>query len=155
VAENAASTSPTVLLTRLSRQVYRRASEDELGMKLKSFGTLAALRERGATAQQLLAEQLCIDANALVLILNDLEENGFAERRRDTADRRRHIVEMTPKGQAALARAETYIASIEDDVLGGLDPAQRAQLQELLSAALAEVPATATATATTAAAGVS
>jgi DNA-binding MarR family transcriptional regulator len=136
VAENAAS-SPTVLLTRLSRQVYRRASEEQLGMKLKSFGTLAYLREAGAISQQGLGEHLCLDANALVLILNDLEANGFAERRRDPADRRRHVVEMTPKGQRALARAETYIASIEDDVLGGLDLEQRAQLQELLTAALA------------------
>jgi DNA-binding MarR family transcriptional regulator len=144
VADNAAGTSPTVLLTRLSRQVYRRASEGLLGMKLKSFGTLAYLRDQGAIGQQNLGEQLCVDANALVLILNDLEANGFAERRRDPADRRRHIVQATPEGLAALARAETYIASIEDDVLSALDAEQRATLQELLAAALqgnAAVPA--------------
>jgi DNA-binding MarR family transcriptional regulator len=143
VADHAASSSPTVLLTRLVRQVYRRASEDELGMKLKSFGTLARLREAGAIGQQGLGEQLCLDANALVLILNDLEENGYAQRRRDPADRRRHIVEATPEGLAALARAETYIASIEDDVLSGLDAEQRATLQELLATALAAEPAAA------------
>jgi DNA-binding MarR family transcriptional regulator len=145
VGANAASTSATVLLTRLVRQVYRRASEQELGMKLKSFGTMAHLRDQGAVPQQILGEQMGVDANALVLILNDLEANGFAQRRRDPADRRRHIVEATPEGLAALARAETYIASIEDDVLGGLDPRQRATLQELLGQALSDVPADATA----------
>lgn len=132
MAEQPASTSPTVLLTRLSRQVYRRATEEQLGMKLKSFATLAHLRDHGAIGQQGLGEHMCLDANALVLILNDLEDEGYAERRRDPADRRRHIVEATPAGMAALAEAETYIASIEEDILGGLDVGERDELQRLL-----------------------
>jgi hypothetical protein len=33
-----------VLLTRLARLVYKAASEDALGMKLKAYATLSALR---------------------------------------------------------------------------------------------------------------
>jgi DNA-binding MarR family transcriptional regulator len=136
VADHTPNNGSTVLLTRLSRQVYRRVTDEQLGMKLKSFVALNHMRDIGPISQQTLAEHLCIDANTLVLILNDLESLGYAERRRDPSDRRRHIVESTPAGLAALARAEAHIASIEDDMLGGLSADERAALQELLARAL-------------------
>jgi DNA-binding MarR family transcriptional regulator len=136
VAEPVRTASATVLLTRLVRQVYRRSDVDQLGMSLKAFATLTHLREQDVTGQQALAGFLCIDANALVLVLNELEDAGYARRRRDPADRRRHIVESTPAGLAALARAEAWMSSIEDDVLGTLEPQERTQLQALLARAL-------------------
>ena len=60
---------------------------------------------------------LCVDANNLVLLLNDLESREFAFRRRDPADRRRHLVEITDEGLRAFDSAEKGIESVEDDVL--------------------------------------
>jgi DNA-binding MarR family transcriptional regulator len=132
------STTPgvTVLVTQLTRLLYRRASDEVLGMRVKEFTTLAVLRDHGPVPQQELGEQLCVDANNLVLLLNDLEAREFALRRRDPADRRRHLVELTDEGRRALATAEKGIAGVEDEVLARLDPEQRAELTALLTAAL-------------------
>ena len=130
----------TVLLTQLSRVVYRRTSEDLLGMRLKEFVMLAHLREHAPTPQQDLGEILCIDANNLVLLLNELESRGFAYRRRDPSDRRRHLVEITDEGQAALDTGEQGIESVEDEVLASLTDGERVELQALLVKAIDGAP---------------
>jgi len=130
----------TVLLMQLLRVVYRRAPEPVLGMRLKEFAALSHLRDHGAAAQQAMGETMCLDPNNLVLLLNDLEAAGLALRRRDPADRRRHIVDITPKGRAALRRAERGLESIEDDVLAALGPDDRAALRALLVRALDGAP---------------
>jgi len=126
----------TVLVTQLSRFIYRRTSEELLGMRVKEFASLAILREHSPVPQQELGEILCVDANNLVLLLNDLESREFALRRRDPADRRRHLVEITDEGMRALVAAEKGIESVEDDVLAPLTRTERDQLQELLAKAL-------------------
>jgi DNA-binding MarR family transcriptional regulator len=130
------ATGSIVLLTRLARVVYRRSTVDLVGMSLKDLAVLAYLRDSGVAGQQALAEALCIDANNCVLVLNELEESGFIERRRDPADRRRHLVELTDSGRHALERAEQAQGSVEDDVLGALSAKERDELQRLLCRAL-------------------
>jgi DNA-binding MarR family transcriptional regulator len=130
------SPGAVVLLTRLARQVYRRSTEGLLGMRLKEFVTLVHLRDQGPFAQQALGDTLCLDPNNLVLLLNDLETAELVTRRRDPADRRRHIVEITPSGLTALERAERSMESVEDEVLAGLDGGERDQLRTLLARAL-------------------
>jgi DNA-binding MarR family transcriptional regulator len=125
-----------VLLTRMARQVYRTATDDLLGMGLKQFVLLNHLHEDVGVPQQQLAEHLCLGANLLVLLLNTAEEAGWAERRRDPADRRRHLVHRTPAGTAALTRAERAMDSVEDRVLDRLTPDERAALRSLLARAL-------------------
>jgi MarR family transcriptional regulator, temperature-dependent positive regulator of motility len=126
------------LLTRLSRVVYARATEEVLGMRLKQFITLDYLRGQGnsAVTQQGLGQTLHLDANNCVILLNDLESDGYVERRRDPSDRRRHIVEMTDAGRRALEDAEVRLETIEDDVLGNLSASERSALRELLAKAL-------------------
>jgi DNA-binding MarR family transcriptional regulator len=132
------STAPgaTVLLTHLTKLIYRRASDELLGMRVKEFSTLAMLRDHSPIPQQELGEMLCVDANNLVLLLNDLESREFAFRRRDPADRRRHLVEITDEGLRAFDSAEKGIESVEDDVLASLSRDERIQLQKLLAKAL-------------------
>jgi DNA-binding MarR family transcriptional regulator len=130
----------TVLLTQLSRVVYRRTPEELLGMRMKEFVMLAHLREHNPIPQQELGEMLCIDANNLVLLLNELELKKFALRRRDPADRRRHLVEITDEGLRSFENAEKGIESVEDDVLASLTSQERIELQVLLSRALEGVP---------------
>src|SRR5919197_5403797 len=77
-----------VLLTRLSRAVYRAAKEETLGMTLKQYATLASLRVPGSLPQQELCVSMHLDPNNCVLLLNDLEASGYVRRLRDPADRR-------------------------------------------------------------------
>jgi DNA-binding MarR family transcriptional regulator len=128
-----------VLLTRLAREVYGASSEEVLGMRLKQSMLLGDLSDSdGAMPQQALCGALHLDPNNLVLMLNELEDDGYVERRRDPEDRRRHIVELTSAGKRALERAEKGMESVEDHVLAALDTGQRAELRKLLALALSD-----------------
>jgi DNA-binding MarR family transcriptional regulator len=87
-------------------------------------------------SQQALGEALNIDANNLVLLLNDIELDDRIRRERDPADRRRHVVVITKQGTKALERAEEMLETLEDDLFSGLDAMERATLRTLMSRAL-------------------
>lgn len=130
----------TPLLSRLSRVVYRRASEELLGMRLKDYLALANLGGCIGISQQEMGSMLCVDANNLVILLNELEAAGLVLRRRDPSDRRRHLVDITPKGRQSLERAVRAIAGIEDEVLGALSPKERDSLHRTLAKAIEGAP---------------
>ncbi len=128
--------STLVLLSRLSKQVYRRSKDRHLDMQLRHLVALSFLRDHQACPQQELADAFCMDANNVVLLLNELEDGAFASRQRDPHDRRRHVVQLTPAGSAALDQVEKALESVEDEVLSALDEKERQVLWELLTRAL-------------------
>jgi DNA-binding MarR family transcriptional regulator len=130
------TTGTIVLLTRLARVVYRRSTVELVGMNLKNMGVLAYLRDHPGASQGTMTEDLGIDSNTGVLVLNDLEDLEYVERRRDPSDRRRHLVDVTEAGLAALEQAELAQGSIEDEVLGRLSESERATFRRLLATAL-------------------
>ncbi len=125
-----------VLLTRLAKQIYRRSSEELLGIHMRLVMALSYLRDHDGAPQQELAEALYMDANNVVLLLNELEDLGHVTRQRDPEDRRRHRVQLTEQGRKALVSAERAQETIEDEVLQALDPEERATLWQLLTRAL-------------------
>jgi DNA-binding MarR family transcriptional regulator len=138
----AVDTSPgtIVMLLRLAKTVHKRSSEDLLGITVRQMMLLSYLRAAAPAQQQQLCESLWLDANNCVLLLNELEDMGLVERRRDPTDRRRHVVEMTGDGRAALERAERAQESLEDEILGRLTDEERATLRSLLCRALDQPP---------------
>jgi DNA-binding MarR family transcriptional regulator len=130
------ATGTIVLLTRLARAVFLRSSVDLVGMNLRNMVVLAYLRDHPGASQQVMTEQLSMDSNTGVLVLNDLEDLEYVERRRDPADRRRHLVDITDAGLEALELAEVAQGSIEDEILRGLSQSERAQFRRLLVKAL-------------------
>lgn len=128
-----------ILMSRLAKQAYRRSSEQSLGMHLRLLIALSYVRDHSGGPQQGLADALCMDANNVVLLLNELEDLGYVARRRDPDDRRRHLVDLTPQGLRALIDAEREQERVEDEILQGLDAADRATLRRLLASALYDV----------------
>jgi len=124
------------LLSQLNRVVYRRATEDVLGIRLKQLIALEVLAKNEGCLQQELGATLMVDPNNCVLLLNDLDEHGFVERRRDPKDRRRHIVAITPAGAKALVKATAKLEELEGEVLANLDATEREQLRDLLVRAM-------------------
>jgi DNA-binding MarR family transcriptional regulator len=128
------TTAPAaVLITRLSRVIYRYVDEGELGMTMKQYGMLNYLRDFDGITQGKLGEAVGLDANTVVLLLNALEDRGFAVRERDPHDRRRHLVRITPAGTKALVRGDRAVAAVTEDVFGSLGADERAQLGALLA----------------------
>ena len=105
-------------------------------MALRNMVVLAYLRDHPGASQQVMTEMLSMDSNTGVLVLNDLEDLEYVERRRDPADRRRHIVDITEAGLEALKEAELAQGSIEDEILVGLNESERATFRALLVKAL-------------------
>jgi DNA-binding MarR family transcriptional regulator len=124
------------LLAQLSKTFNRRSTEELLGMRLKEFLLLSYLRKHPGITQQELGEAMLLDANTVVLLLNELESRGYSIRRRDAEDRRRHVVNITSAGRDAVTRAEKAREAIEDEVLGELTAEERETLRRILIRAL-------------------
>src|SRR2546421_3160243 len=120
------------LITQLSKAFSRRSTEELLGIRLKEFLVLSYLQDHPGTSQQELGDAMLLDPNAVVLLLNELESNGYSVRRRDAEDRRRHVVGITRAGQVAVARAEKAREAIEDEVLAHLTAEDRLTLRRIL-----------------------
>jgi DNA-binding MarR family transcriptional regulator len=128
--------SPGLLLALLGQDAMRRlrAAHTAVGVTPRQFQLLGLLHDNGPMGQRELGETMGIDPSMLVTMLNPLEENGFVTRRRDTADRRRHIVLLTPAGRKQLTRAARAQREAEDMLFAGLDTDQREQLRTVLLA---------------------
>ncbi|HKC18286.1 MAG TPA: MarR family transcriptional regulator [Candidatus Dormibacteraeota bacterium] len=124
------------LLTQVHKALNRRTGEDLLGMRFKPYMTLGWIRDHPGATQQELESSLFMDANSVVLILNELEAAQFSVRRRDPNDRRRHIVDITAAGRRALERADKAREGLEDEVLRDLSIEERSRLRALLERVL-------------------
>lgn len=102
------------------------------GLNLRSVFTLTHLAG-GPVNQQALIDLLGVDPSALVAVLNELEALGLASRQRDAADRRRHIVTITPEGAATLQAVDAILDRAENDLFGALTAKERGQLERLLT----------------------
>src|SRR3954468_13159601 len=126
---------PTLLMFKLGRITTHRFTEalEPFGIRPRHVAALIELRDSGQVTQQSLCGQLHLDPTNLVAILNELEQRGYATRRRDPQDRRRHIVEISKKGIAVLDKVSKVMDGVEDDLLEGLDPREREQAAALLT----------------------
>jgi DNA-binding MarR family transcriptional regulator len=126
---------PTLLLIKLGRITMHRFTEAlaPFGIRPRHVAALIELRDRGELTQQSLCGQLHLDPTNLVAILNELEEKGYATRRRDPQDRRRHLVEVSKKGIAVIDKVSEVMDGVEAELLEGLSAAEREQLSGLLT----------------------
>lgn len=122
------------LLEQLAR-VGRRAALETMspgGLRPRHLIALRLLSEDGPASQQALTDALRLDPSNVVGLLNELEQRELITRRRDPSDRRRHIVEISPRGQRELHRACIRLRRVEDELLSALSPEEKTTLYRLL-----------------------
>ncbi len=126
--------STSFLLKRLGFAAKDKAMEayERSGLHPYHHAVLAVLDEGSRETQGAIADALGYDRGQLVGLLDELEDRGLVERRRDPADRRRHIVRLTPAGKRALAKLRALARQLDDEFLASLDEDERAQLHALL-----------------------
>lgn len=123
------------LVTRLAR-MGRQTLEQQAppgGLRQRQLLVLTVLNERDRASQQDIGAALGMDASNLVALLTELEDRGLLLRRRDPADRRRHLVELTADGATAVRAAHARLAVIEDRLLSPLSADERRTLHGLLA----------------------
>src|SRR3954467_2649326 len=88
------------LLAQLGTHAHRRFAERLAGLDLhpRHFGMLSHLAASEGGSQQALSVALGLHRSAVVSLVDDLEQRGLAERRRDPVDRRGAPPPHTPRG---------------------------------------------------------
>lgn len=104
----------------------------ESGVRLRHYAVLRFLATSEGALQRELSTRLGYDPSAIVGLVDDLEQLGFAERRPSPDDRRSRIVVLTEAGGAFLRDTDEAGRRVTDDLLGPLDPAERRALHALL-----------------------
>jgi MarR family transcriptional regulator for hemolysin len=121
-------------LTRTARSVSR-AFDDALaaaGGSLPVWLVLLALKSQPPGNQRDLAEAVGIREATLTHHLNAMDARGLVTRRRDPANRRMHLVELTEAGEAAFLRLRDAASAFDQRLRRGLSDRDVDDLGELL-----------------------
>ncbi|MFB8088316.1 MarR family winged helix-turn-helix transcriptional regulator [Streptomyces sp. NPDC055992] len=124
----------TYLMSKTGKAARGRLADRlaERGLRLWHMAVLAALTDFGPHVQREIAARLSIDRSDVVKIVDGLGAAGLVERARDTADRRRVTVTVTPAGRALLEDLESEAVAVQEELLTPLNARERAQLTALL-----------------------
>ena len=126
--------SALFLLKRLGMAAKERSIEayEDAGLHPYHHAILAVLDAGSSETQGAIADALGYDKGQLVGLLDELEEAGLVERRRDPADRRRHVVQMTAAGRRMLERLRGLSKQLDEEFLASLTEQERQELHALL-----------------------
>jgi DNA-binding MarR family transcriptional regulator len=92
-----ASFVAAVRASQTANQMLDAAIADYLGIHGTDFRCLDILDQEGPMTAGRLAERARLSPGATTTLIDRLERKGFARRTRDTGDRRKVLVEVTPK----------------------------------------------------------
>ena len=86
---------------------------------------LTALVEQPVRTQAALAQAIHADKSRIIGVLDELQERGLIHRQPDEADRRVHLLSLTPAGDRLRRSVEAGIRREEDEVLALLPASDR------------------------------
>jgi len=122
-------------LTRVSK-IVSRAFDDalaEAGGSLPVWLVLISLKSGQLASQRELADAIGIQGATLTHHLDAMESAGLVTRRRDPENRRLHLVELTPAGDALFSRMREAAMAFDERLRTGLTQPDVARLEELLA----------------------
>ncbi|NQX13464.1 winged helix-turn-helix transcriptional regulator [Microbacteriaceae bacterium VKM Ac-2855] len=90
------------------------------GIRPKHVAVLALLREGVPRTQQDLAVMMGVGPSLVVALATDLETSGAIVRERDSSDRRRQQLRLTPAGESLLERCEMAMSRLDAVVADAL-----------------------------------
>jgi DNA-binding MarR family transcriptional regulator len=129
------ATRPSFLLKRLGMIAKEKTVDafEGAGAVPYDYAVLSVLAQGACATQATIADSLNYDRSYLVGLLDELENRGLIDRRRDQKDRRRHVVTLTKAGEKELVRLRALIEGVEADLFAPLTATETKTLQGLLS----------------------
>jgi MarR family transcriptional regulator for hemolysin len=126
-------------------RVVGRAFDDRLaaaGGSRPAWLVLLSLKQGRTRNQRELAASIGIQGATLTHHLNAMEADGLVVRRRDPANRRVHLLEMTEAGEAAFLRMAVAAGEHDGRLRAGFAAEELTRLRELLTRMRENVGAT-------------
>jgi DNA-binding MarR family transcriptional regulator len=96
-------------------------------------GILRAIAAEPGRSQQALSGQLGLLPSRVVAYVDELEDRGYVERRRNPDDRRLHALYLTASGKKVMSKIGELGRQHERLMTSGLDTEQRDTLRQLLT----------------------
>src|ERR1700722_15435890 len=121
-------------LARVARETGRAfdAALAEAGGSLPVWLVLISLKSRQLANQRALAEAVGIQGATLTHHLNAMEAAGLLPRRRDPANRRVHVVELTAEGDALFVRLRAAATAFDRRLRARLSAADLGRFEAVL-----------------------
>jgi DNA-binding MarR family transcriptional regulator len=122
------------LLVQVGLHAARQFAQElaPLGLEPRHVGMLTRLAANEGRAQQAIGELIGLNPTQMVFLVDELEDRGLVERRRNPADRRSYALYLTPAGRDMLTTVRSVQAAHADRFAGALDARERQQLTTLL-----------------------
>ena len=123
------------VVARLERAIRSRINEQVRphGLTTLQYTTLSVLGSRGGPLSNAqLARRAYMTPQAMIEVLNALEEKGLVRRDPHPNHRRVYPASLTEVGRRVLAECDAEVEALEDEMLAGLEPSERELLHEWL-----------------------
>lgn len=126
---------PSELIVRAARRLRRRwmASLEPWDITPHEFRALHAATHGDPPRLSEIADRLRIAPRSATEVVDSLEEKGLVRRAPSPTDRRAVLVEPTERGRALSDEVAHERSALGERMLAPLDPAEVAQLRELLT----------------------
>ncbi|MER6947271.1 MarR family winged helix-turn-helix transcriptional regulator [Nonomuraea sp. NPDC000554] len=128
--------TPIGLRLAASARVVSRAFDDalaEAGGSAPIWQILISIKSRQLGNQRQLAEAVGIQGATLTHHLNAMEANGLLTRRRDPANRRVHVVELTEEGERLFHRLREVVMAFDGRLRAELDEGRIEVFEQVLA----------------------
>ncbi len=111
----------------LARALVAREEPALLAHDISMWGyvVLTALAEQPVRTQAALAQAINADKSRIIGVLDDLQQRELIKRQPDAADRRVHLLSLTPAGDRLRRSVEAAIRRSEEEVLATLPGGDR------------------------------
>jgi MarR family 2-MHQ and catechol resistance regulon transcriptional repressor len=122
-----------VKLMRAAESVTARTHRhlSSTGLTISQFAVLEALYQLGSLSQREIGQKILRSSGNITMVIDNLEKNGLARRKRPEADRRFFIVHLTDKGYHLINKIFPPHAAVIAEDLGVLTAAEQDALGRL------------------------
>jgi DNA-binding MarR family transcriptional regulator len=130
VFSNVVGTMVRLLRNELTTRIL--AAYEPFGLRSGAMSTMVLIHANPGRSQSELAREVALDYSAMVAIMDELEDRGFAVRKRSTTDRRRNVIELTPAGVEMMMTIHACAMGVERPIRDALSPEELATFIDLL-----------------------